>query len=195
MAKTEPKPAATTAANENSDVMNEIRKGGLMKQSMTQEVEDEIKKEKDDRLKAQLKDRILRAGYRRMAKRLDLRLRREEAKITKDILKKSEILEDRVKGFYLDEEKLATHGGKDGKLSIEVITEEGKKETKEFALPKKGEKIWVPAGITIAEYDTKAAELVNEERKRFDEASKEDRKNREELEAQYPGYFRYEWRW
>ena len=33
------------------DVMAIIRKGGLIKQAMTQEVKDEIEKEKDDRIK------------------------------------------------------------------------------------------------------------------------------------------------
>lgn len=194
MAK-ETKPAANAAPSENKDVMEVIRKGSIMKQAMSKDVEAEIEKEKDDLLKQKLKDRILRASYRRFAKLLDLRLRRAEATITRDILKKAEILEDRLKGFDLTELKLALHGGKDGKLSIEIITEEGKKETQEFALPKKDESVWVPAGITIPEYDTEFANLVNEERKRFDEAAAEDRKNRKELEAQYPGYFRYEWRW
>ena len=195
MAKENSKAANAAAPSENKDVMEIIRKGGLMKQAMTKDVEQEIEKEKDDRLKEQLKDRILRASYRRFAKLLDLRLRRTEANITKDILKKSEILEDRLKGFDLTEAKLVTHGGKDGKLSIEVITEEGKKETKEFALPKKGESVWIPGGISLQEYDTMAADLVAEERKKFSEAADEDRKNRKELEAQYPGYFRYDWRW
>lgn len=177
------------------DVMTIIRKGGLIKQTMTQEVEAEIEKEKDDRIKAQMKDRILRASYRRMIKLLQLRLRRAEAEITKDTLKKSEILEDRLKGFELTEEKIKLHSGKDGKLSIEIINETGNKETKEFALPKKGEKVWVPGGITIAEYDDKFAELKNEECKRFTEANENHRKEQEELENQYPNYFRYEWRW
>ena len=177
------------------DVMAIIRKGGLIKQAMTQEVEDEIKKEKDDRIKALLKDRILRADYRRLLKLLQVRLRRAEAAITKDILEKSEILQDRLAGFALTEAKLKLHGGKDGKLSIEIINDEGTKETKEFALPKKGEKVWVPAGITITEYDEKFAELKNEEAKRFAEADKNHQKEQEELENQYPGYFRYEWRW
>lgn len=177
------------------DVMAIIRKGGLIKQAMTQEVEDEIKKEKDDRIKAMLKDRILRADYRRLLKLLQVRLRRAEAEITKDILKKSEILEDRLAGFALTEAKLKLHGGKDGKLSIEVLNDEGVKETKEFTLPKKGEKVWVPGGITITEYDEKFAELKNEEAKRFAEADKTHQNNQDELENQYPGYFRYEWRW
>ena len=134
-------------------------------------------------------------SYRRLYKLLQLRLRREEAKITKDVLKQSEILEDRVSGFELTEEKIATHGGKDGKLSIEILNEKGEKETVEFALPKKGEKVWVPAGITIVEYDDKAAELRNDESRRFSEADKDHRKHLEELENQFPGYFRYDWRW
>ena len=177
------------------DVMTIIRKGGLIKQAMTQEVEDEIKKEKDERIKALLKDRILRADYRRLLKLLQVRLRRAEADITKDILKKSEILEDRLAGFALTEAKLKLHGGKDGKLSIEILNDEGAKETKEFALPKKGEKVWVPGGITITEYDEKFAELKNEESKRFAEADKNHQDCRDELENQYPGYFRYDWRW
>lgn len=181
--------------DEKDDVMAIIRKGGLIKQTLTEEVEAEIQKEKDDRLKEQLKDRVLRARYRRLSKRLQLRLRRAEANITKDILKKSEILEDRLAGFYLTPEKLETHGGKDGKLSIEIINENGAKETKEFALPKKGEKVWVPGGITITEYDEKDAELKNEERKRFSETDENHRKEMDELENQFPNYFRYAWRW
>lgn len=180
---------------QNDDVMTVIRKGGLIKQTMTAEVEAEIEKEKDERIKQQMKDRILRASYRRLLKRLQLRLRRSESAITLDILKKSEILEDRLKGFELTEDKIKLHGGKDGKLSIEIINETGSKETKEFALPKKGEKVWVPGGITIAEYDDKFADLRNEEAKKFQEADTNHRKEREELENQYPNYFRYDWRW
>lgn len=180
---------------QKDDVMAVIRKGGLIKQAMTAEVEAEIEKEKDDRIKQQMKDRILRASYRRLLKLLQLRLRRAESNITLDTLKKSEILEDRLKGFELTEDKIKTHGGKDGKLSIEIINESGEKETKEFALPKKGEKTWVPGGITIAEYDDKFAELKNDEAKKFQEADSNHRKEREELENQYPNYFRYDWRW
>lgn len=186
---------APATEDKADDVLAIIRKGGLIKQTLTEAVNAEIEKEKDERLKEQLKERVLRARYRRLSKLLQLRLRREEAKITKDVLKQSEILEDRVSGFELTEEKIATHGGKDGKLSIEILNEKGEKETVEFALPKKGEKVWVPAGITIVEYDDKAAELRNDESRRFSEADKDHRKHLEELENQFPGYFRYEWRW
>lgn len=186
---------APATEDKADDVLAIIRKGGLIKQTLTEAVNAEIEKEKDEHLKEQLKERVLRARYRRLSKLLQLRLRREEAKITKDVLKQSEILEDRVSGFELTEEKIATHGGKDGKLSIEIINEKGEKETVEFALPKKGEKVWVPAGITIAEYDEKYAELRNDERRRFSETDKDHSKHLEELENQFPGYFRYDWRW
>lgn len=179
----------------SENAMEHIRSGNLMTEAITKQVQDEIKKEKDERKASMLKSRVLRAQYRRYVKLLQVRKRRAESNVTLEILKRSELLQDALSGFVLTEEKIKRHGGTGDKLELEVIIDsEGTKEKRTFTL-KKGEEVWVPGSITAAEYDDEDDKIVNDERKKMDEVEKNYRKELNELENQYPGYFSYSWRW
>lgn len=189
--KTQGSPATITTDN----VMDSIRRGNLMTQVLTKEVEKQINDEKDERLKEELKGRLLKASYRRLSKLLQLRARRRESDITLESVQKSEILEDLLKGFTLTEEKIKRHGGKDGVLEMEVIVNaEGKKEKQTFKL-EEGKEIWVPASITMLEFDKMSDDLVSDARKKRTESDNQLDKETKELQLQYPGYFRYSWNW
>lgn len=181
---------AITADN----VMDQVRGGNLMTQVITKQVQDEIQKEKDERKAAALKTRILKASYQRILKLIQLRNKRRINDITLDTLKKSELLEDRLAGFVLTEEKIKKHGGKGDTLEIEVLDAEGKKVKQTFKL-EKGKEVWVPGSITCEEYDTESQELVADERKKIAESDRQLDKETRELQAQYPGYFSYSWNW
>ena len=187
------KTAVAPITSEN--VMEVVRKGNLMNQVITKQVNDEIQKEKDERKATLLKNRILKASYRRLLKLIQLRHKRKINEITLETLKKAEILEDQLAGFILTEEKIKTHGGKNGVLEIEVLGADGvTKEKQKFEL-KEGEEIWVPGSITTVEYDQKSDELVADERKKVYEADRLLDKNTRELQAQYPSYYSYSWDW
>lgn len=176
------------------NVMDNLRKGNLMESVITKQVQDEIQKEKDERKAQQLKNRILKASYHRLRRLIQLRARRRESDINLDNLKQAELLEDSLAGFILTEDKIKKHGGKDGKLEIEVVGDDGKKTKASFAL-KEGEEVWVPGSITIAEYDERENELVADMRKKMSESDKQLDKELQELRNQYPGYYSYSWDW
>lgn len=183
---------ATAITAEN--VMDQVRKGNLMTQVITKQVEEEIQKEKDERKKEALKERVLKASYRRILKLIQLRAKRRTNDITLDILKKSELLEDRLAGFVLTEDKIKKHGGKDGILEIEVLDANDKKVKQTYKL-EKGKEVWVPGSITCEEYDKQSDDLVAEERKKINESDQQLDKETRELQAQYPSYFKWHWNW
>lgn len=165
--------------------MDFIKKSNLMSILDTQQVKEQIQKEEDERRRERLKTTLLKASYRRMQALLQVRARRRESDITLEKLKKSELLEDQLAGFILTEEKIKRHGGKDGKLTVGDVT---------YSL-KDGEEVWVPGQITVEEYLDKERELIAETRKKMDESDKQLRKETNELQNKYPGYFSYDWGW
>lgn len=181
--KQETKPAVTNQSYTVDNVMDEVRRGNLMTQALTEQVLEDIKKEKDERKANDLKERILKASYRRVRALIQLRARRRESDITKEKLQRSELLEDQLAGFKLTEDKLKKHGGKDGKLTVgeSVYTLE------------EGKEVWVPATKTVVEYDDEAREISNDIRKKMSESDKTLQKDIEELRKQYPGWWRYDW--
>jgi hypothetical protein len=180
--KTETAPVVANQAYTVENVIDELKKGNLMDQTLTKQVKDKIKQEQDELKANELKERILKASYRRIRALLQLRARRRESEITKERLQRSEILEDKLSGFVLSEDKIKKHGGKDGKLTVGNET---------FELGK--EEVWVPGTITTSEYDNMARDLSNDIRKKMSESDKELEENMKELRAKYPGYWRYDW--
>lgn len=167
------------------NAMEFIRKSNLVSILDTKAVKEEIAKEEDERKQNDLKRAILRASYRRLQALLQVRARRREAEITLEKLKKAELLEDQLTGFVLTEDKIKKHGGSNNKLTVGDV---------EYAL-KDGEEIWVPAQITIVEYQDKERELTADARKKYDESDKQMRKEMDELQRKYPGYYSYDWGW
>lgn len=180
------KKAEAPVANQEctvDNVMDTIRKGNLMDKALTTQVLDEIQKEKDERKAKDLKERILKANYRRLRALLQLRARRRESNITKEKLERSELLQDMLSGFELTPAKIQKHGGKDNKITVDE---------KEYAY-KEGETTWVPGTITIQEYDDKSRDISNDIRKKMCECDEVLSKELNELRAQYPGWWRYDW--
>lgn len=100
MAKQEKAPAkqetvAATTVDENN-VMDSIRNGNLMKEKNVQVALAKIEEEKDAKQQEELKSLIGMVVYNNNKKLLQLRARRGEAKVTKEILTKTLELKDQV---------------------------------------------------------------------------------------------------
>lgn len=186
------KPAVATSEN----IVDIIRSGNMMTQAISAEAEKRIKEEADERLTESLKCAILKADYMKGLALLQVRTDRKKATITLEKVKKAEILKDKLSGFMLTEDKIEKHGGKNGKLEIEVVSdyEKGTKEKKTFEL-KKGEDVFVPGSITLNEYSRELEELQREMNKKYQDVQRDYENWRNELQEKYPGYWAYDWRW
>lgn len=176
-------PATTNQGLTAENVMDHVHKGNLISQALSKRVVDKIKEEGEERKANDLKERVLKASYRRIRSLINLRTRRRESEITLEHLKNSELLEDSLSGFVLTEDKIKKHGGKDGKLTFG---------DKEYEL-KDGEEVWVDGILTCNEYDEKARDLSNDRRKKMSESDKIHSKDMQELRDQYPSWWRYDW--
>ena len=198
MAEKTKKPAAQQETVDVDNISTVVRKDGTASVEITKAVMEQIKKNKDERLQAQITERSLKSEYMRKLKLLQLRKRRHENEITLKYLKESEKLQYQMSGFLLNEDHIAKMGGKDGKLELEVITDykdgEPVKEKKTFEI-KKGEEIWVPGSITCPEYDDICERMRTEEAKEKTKLEKQYDLDKANLESEYPGYFSYSWRW
>ena len=190
------KPAEVADVDNISTV---IRNGNVPQVEISKQVAAEIAKDKNERRAENVKSRVLQSEYMRKRKLLQLRARRRENDITKEFLQKAEILQYQMAGFELTEERIKKMGGKDGKLTLEVVeyTEGGdtQKVKKEFTLSKNAEENWVPASITTVEYDDLCEKMKDEESKARSKSDEQLQKDMRELESDYPGYFSYRWRW
>ena len=195
MAK-ENKPQAKPATDvDNISIVT--RNNNVPSVDISKNVYEQIAKDKDERLTEQIKSRALRSEYMRRRKLLQLRARRRENDITLEYLKKAEVLQYQMAGFLLNEDHIAKMGGKDGKLELEIVVYkdgEPSKEKQTFEL-KKGEEQWVPASITCIEFDDQVEKLKDDESKAKAKCDADLRKDLQELQAQYPGYFSYSWNW
>lgn len=193
----ENKPQAKPATTDVDNISVITRNGNVPSVDISKSVYEQIAKDKDERLTEQIKSRALRSEYMRKRKLLQLRARRRENDITLEYLKKAEILQYQMAGFLLNKDHIAKMGGKDGKLELEVVVYkdgESSKEKQTFEL-KKGEEQWVPASITCTEFDDLCEKLKDDEAKAKAKCDADLRKDLQELQAQYPGYFSYSWNW
>lgn len=198
MAKDEKKKQQNNAAPVDVDNISVItRNNNVPSVDISKNVYEQIAKDKDERLTEQIKSRALRSEYMRRRKLLQLRARRRENDITLEYLKKAEVLQYQMAGFLLNEDHIAKMGGKDGKLELDIVVYkdgEPSKEKQTFEL-KKGEEQWVPASITCTEFDDLCEKLKDDESKAKAKCDADLRKDLQELQAQYPGYFSYSWNW
>lgn len=98
MAKENKKPAAQAAENASEEnILDVIKTGNKMTESVLTEAQAEIEKEKDDKKKRTLKNAILKADYTNKRELLELRKRRGEENATKESLAKSKELLDQLK--------------------------------------------------------------------------------------------------
>lgn len=189
------KPAAVVDVDNISKV---TRNNNVPTVEITQKVFADIAKDKNDRLVEAIKTRALQSEFMRRRKLIQLRARRRENDITKKFLQQAEVLQYQMAGFKLTTEHIEKMGGKDNKLELEIVNYdengEPKKEKKTFELVDK-EETWVPASITTVEYDDLSEKLKNDEAEAKRKSEAELDKDLKELEAQYPGYFSYRWRW
>lgn len=186
-----------TAATDVDNISVITRNNNVPSVDISKNVYEQIAKDKDERLAEQIKSRALRSEYMRLRKRLQLRARRRENDITLEYLKKAEVLQYQMAGFLLNEDHIAKMGGKDGKLELDIVVYkdgEPSKEKQTFEL-KKGEEQWVPASITCTEFDDLCEKLKDDESKAKAKCDADLRKDLQELQAQYPGYFSYSWNW
>lgn len=94
-------PAKPVEATEES-VMDVIRNQNIGEKSVAEEVDKRMKNEKNERLIEDTKRKVAAAEYNNMKALLMLRLRRREERATKEYLKSTKELLDKLKG-YTDE--------------------------------------------------------------------------------------------
>lgn len=88
-----------TVENNETDVVEEIKSQNLMRAENVTKALEKIQKDKDEQQQRELIDAIQQTEYTNKKKRLDLRKRRAEEKITKESLTKSkQILDDLCAG-------------------------------------------------------------------------------------------------
>ena len=95
-------PVAAVVKDSEDSVMDEIKSKNIMPTNLAKEVQDDIAKEEKDKKKSQLKRAIQHATYKNFSARLNLRKRRNEAKVTKDSLEKTAVLLSRLTGVTRD---------------------------------------------------------------------------------------------
>lgn len=99
MAKETKKPAAQAAENATEEnILDVIKTGNKMTETVLNEAQAEIEKEKDTKKKNILKSAILKADYTNKRELLELRKRRAEERATKESLAESKKLLDDLKG-------------------------------------------------------------------------------------------------
>ena len=91
------KPAAQAAEATEENILEQIKSGNKMTESVLSEAEAEIEKEKDEKKKQILKRCILKADYVNKRELLEIRKRRAEEKATKESLAASKEALDELK--------------------------------------------------------------------------------------------------
>lgn len=158
----EKKETKTAQAEENDfKVNNLINEPSLVEAAMA-----DLKKDKDEKKKSEIKNAIGMATYHNSKTRAELRARRREDDITKEKLGGTKILLERLIGFETEI--------KDGCL---VPT---KTKCKEPAL-------------TPTEYREEKKKLEEEIRKKISESDKQLHKDLEEIRNSYEGRYQYWW--
>lgn len=188
------KPVVTTEDN----IMDEIRNTNLAEIELGEKVQEEIKKEKDERKVREIKSRYLRSDYTEKLAKVDMLHTKRLNDIVRYQLTQSGRLRRLLMGFTVD--KLAIEYSshhEDDILNIEscdkkagtitITTKSGKKTYKE------GEK--VPAAITVVEYDRALQTLADKIRNMKNEEDKQHSKDIDELDNSFGDYYVSSWRY
>lgn len=129
------KPAKATENATEENILDVIKTGNKMTESVLKEAEAEIEKEKDDKKKATLKRCILKADYTNKRELLELRKRRAEEKATKEMLATSKTLLDDLKGGKItpnEYEEGLNKASADKKKAFDNVEEEHSKNCQEL---------------------------------------------------------------
>lgn len=98
MAKETKKPANTTVAVTEDNVMEQIKNGNILAEANVKAAIEEIQKQKDEKQKKEAMDMICRAKYLNNKALLELRARRREEKNNKEYLTETKNILDEVLG-------------------------------------------------------------------------------------------------
>lgn len=175
-------PAKTNEVNEENVV--EVRSKGLVgNDDLSKDVLDTIQKEKDDRVKAQMKSRYQNANYSADRALLKLRRRRREDDVARKMLTKRSDLRDALMGFDITEEWLKHHKISGDEGDVKILDKD--------LHVKKGQH--VAPFIDYVDYDDKKDDLDREERKLYEDADTVSRKESKKIQAAYGDYWRPVW--
>lgn len=180
------------------NIMDEIRNTNLAEIELGEKVQEEIKKEKDERKVREIKQRYLRADYNEKLAKVDMLHVKRLNDITRYQLTQSGRLRRLLMGFTVDklaieysshhEDDILNMESCDKKAgTITIITKSSKKTYKE------GEK--VPAAITVVEYDRALQTLADKIRSMKNEEDKQHSKDIDELDNSFGDYYVSSWRY
>lgn len=188
------KPVVTTEDN----IMDEIRNTNLAEIELGEKVQEEIKKEKDERKVREIKSRYLRSDYTEKLAKVDMLHTKRLNDIVRYQLTQSGRLRRLLMGFTVDklaieysshhEDDILNIESCDKKAGTITITTKASKKTY-----KEGEK--VPAAITVVEYDRALQTLADKIRSMKNEEDKQHSKDIDELDSSFGDYYVSSWRY
>lgn len=185
------------------NIRESLGKGILVTTELSDEIEAEIAKEKDDETKRQTKNRILKARYQVFEGLLKLRHERDINDVRHEELSQVDRLARYLMGFVFDCNDLKFRHADDKKLpdtlfekekidfdkkTIEIVLSDGKKKT--F---KDGDK--VPAIINYVQYDTMRKKITENTRKKIAKAEEIHTEALKNLDAEFGDYYEHSWRY
>lgn len=192
--------AAESVVLTENNIIETLEKGNRAETALTEQMLAEVNKEKDERLKEQLKCRYLKATYQRDLALIQRRRSKKDTDLSLYKIRQAGRLLRFLTGFDVDDATLEYAKTPDDVLNVEVLNEKDKtltivtdkeKGTKETF--KVGDH--VPALLTIVAYDDALKSLNDNMNKKRREIDAEYEKHVDLLEVSYHGYYHSSWRW
>lgn len=182
------------------NIVNELEKKNRMNTALNEQMLVEINKEKDERIKNEIKCRFLKATYQRDLALLQRRLAKKKAEIALYKIRQSGRILRFLTGFKVDASTLEYAKTKDDIIGIETLNE--KDETITIIIDKKTNKKEtykvgdnVPAVIDVVDYDIYKEKLDKKIEEMTTEITEEHNNTVGKLDLAYGKYYVPSWRW
>lgn len=182
------------------NIVNELEKKNRMNTALNEQMLAEINKEKDERIKNEIKCRFLKATYQRDLALLQRRLAKKKAEIALYKIRQSGRILRFLTGFKVDASTLEYAKTKDDIIGIETLNE--KDETITIIIDKKTNKKEtykvgdnVPAVIDVVDYDIYKEKLDKKIEEMTTEITEEHNNTVGKLDLAYGKYYVPSWRW
>lgn len=182
------------------NIVVELEKKNRMTTALTKEMLEEIKKEKDDRIRNQVRSRFLKATYQRDLALLQRKYSKKKSEIALYKIRQTGRLVRFLTGFTVDESTLEYAKTEDDVFKIETLNEKDKTIT--LVVDKKSSKKETfkvgdeaPATIDVVDYDNLLNDLQAKISEMQSKAEEEHNTNCNKLRLAYGEYWNNDWRW
>lgn len=182
------------------NILSELEKKNRMNTALNEEMLTEINKEKDERIKNEIKARFLKATYQRDLALLQRRLSKKKSEIALYKIRQVGRILRFLTGFKVEESTLEYAKTEDDILQLETLNEKDKTITiitDKKANKKETYKVGdtVPALIDVIDYDVYKQKLDNKIEEMTTKATNEHNSNVNKLDLAYGNYYSASWRW